>query len=136
MYNRNLFFSNKLLAEVKIAKNLKLYAGPQFKFTLVPYERLELAKFEQPNSFGFRTRYIGVEQLNATLFALGYGVNAGLKINLSCRFNFHFEYQYYAIYRTMKVGTLSNSYNGFSMGIRYKFIKPDPQEGNESRPFW
>ncbi|MDX5320534.1 MAG: hypothetical protein LPK45_05515 [Bacteroidota bacterium] len=137
LYNRNLFFSNKLLGEFKIAKNIKLYLGPQFKFTLVPFERLELARWETKGKSGLIDKYIGIEQLNSTRFAVGYGFNGGMKINLSCRFNFHFEYQYYTLYRIMQVSHLSMGYHGLSMGIRYKFTKPDPIEGDkEYSPFW
>lgn len=137
LYNRNLFYSNKLIAEFKIAKSIKLYFGPQFKFTLVPLERLELALWENKGQPGLFDKYLGVEQLNSTRFAVGYGYNAGMKINLSCRFNFHFEYQYYSLYRFMQLGDLSMGYHGFSMGIRYKFIKPDPEdEEKEYSPFW
>lgn len=138
LHNRNLLFNNKLLVEQRISKNVKLYGGPNFKFTLIPSERLEIASFNtQKNSTtGFGVKYDPITLLNQTQFALGGGLSLGFKFNLSCRFNINLEYQYQYLHRDMQVGALNTSYHGGSIGIRYKFIKPDPNDEEITRPFW
>jgi len=136
--NRNLMFNNKLLIEQRISKNVKVYGGPNIKFTLIPSEHLEIASFnsEKNNSTGFGVKYDPITRLNQTKFALGGGLSLGFKFNLSCRFNINLEYQYQYLHREMQVGALNTTYHGGSIGIRYKFIKPDPNDEEITRPFW
>ncbi len=137
-HQRNLMFNNKLFLEQRISKNLKLYGGPNFKLSLVPVESLEIAEFdnERNRKAGFGIKYDPVVSFNQTLFSMGGGLSLGFKLNLSCRFNINFEYQYQYLYRYMQVGKLNTTYSGGSVGIRYKFIKPDPNDKEITSPFW
>jgi len=138
MHNRNLLLNNKLFVEQRISKSIEMYGGPNLKFTLIPSEHLELAKFDYTynNSTGFGVKFIPESRLNQLKFAFGSGLTLGFKFNLSCRFNIHLEYQYQYMYRLMKFGTFSTSYHGGTIGIRYKFIKPDPNDEDSKNPFW
>jgi opacity protein-like surface antigen len=71
----------------------------------------------------------------------GGGFSAGVKINLSCNWNFHVEYSSFDVY-TRHSSTKSTSQNGnrgVQLGLRYKYGSPEDTENkNEgSTPvFW
>lgn len=134
--SRSLFLSNKLQAELRLTPYTKFYGGIQARISLIPNEQIQFVEYIETSNNALGNKTILLDQLNSTRFAFGGGLTAGIKLALTCRFNIHFEYRYDGMIRYMQQGNLSNSYRGVSVGLRYKFVKPDDTEGTSYGPFW
>lgn len=134
--NNSLLWKNRLLFQQKfLSPNIKIYAGPMAGISLMPGYSFKIGKYA-PNSKAEDPTYNEQYVLSSARFILAGGFAAGLKINLSCRFNFHFDYEYQAAKYMMDKGALDFTMHGFALGVTYKFMKPDPITGEETSPFW
>ena len=139
---RSFDYTNRLLFETKTIRNtFKLFAGPTGSISLIPSFLINGSKtsveyigsnssFEQENNFSAQL----------ARFSYSFGVVAGIKFSLSCRWNLGLAYQYHWRQLLLKQGVQNYSRNGFNVSLRYKFVRPDengnPPDNINNGPFW
>lgn len=81
------------------------------------------------------------DKISTNHFKYGGGISAGVKVNLSCNWNFHLEYSTFDVYtRHGYTKSVSQSGNrGVQFGLRYKFGSAEESEAdtsNKTPVFW
>ncbi|MHB1278369.1 MAG: hypothetical protein ACYC1Q_08215 [Bacteroidia bacterium] len=129
--NNSLYWYNNWQFEHRLLfNNVKIYAGPGLALTIAPSYQFYSDAYTSYS-------YSGKQAINHGKFGFNFNVTAGIKVSLGCRTNLYVEYQFYNQNWVMEGDFLSQSMDGFGLGLRYKFNKPDRSKETPKTPvFW